>query len=196
VPPFLFLAAFADTVVLAWIGRPDAFAATVLLLLAGGYLVNSLTNAMAAVCQGIGRPDIQARQSALQLGANVVLSVGLFLLLGPLGAPLGTSLAFLAGAAYFGWRFHPVLETTTGALLREVAPVPLIGSLAATGAALAATWGRQASGRPDALLELALAGTVFAAVYLLVARLSGVLGWQELRQVTAALRRRPRLEEG
>lgn len=195
VPPFLFLAAYADTLVLAWLGRPEPVAAKVLVLLAGGYLVNSLSNAMASVCQGIGRPDIQARQSALQLIANVVLSIGLFFLLGPFGAPLGTSLAYLIGAAYFGWRFHPVLGTTTGKILRFVAPVPVAGSLLATGAALAVTWHFEIAGRLDALLELLVAGTVFSAVYLLVGRLSGFLRWSDLQELTAALRRRPQMEE-
>lgn len=194
VPPFVFLAAHADTVVLAWIGRPDPVAATVLLLLAGGYLVNSLTNAMAAVCQGIGRPDLQARQSALQLTANVVLSVGLFVLLGPFGAPLGTSLALLLGAAYFGWRFHPVLGTSTGEVLRAVAPVPVGASLLAAVAALAAAWGFAPEDRLEAVLELLLAGGVFAAVYLLIGRLAGLIGRRELRDLAAALRHRPQPE--
>ena len=106
-PPFVLASVFAGDVITAWIGRPDPFAAAVLMLLAGGYLVNSSSNAMAFVCQGIGRPDIQARQSALQLVANILLSVVLLWWIGPLGAPLGTSLALLIGAVFFAVRFHP-----------------------------------------------------------------------------------------
>jgi len=152
----------------------------VLRLLAAGYMVNSLSNAMACVCQGIGRPDIQAWQSALQLVANLVLSVLLYRLIGPLGPPLGTSLALILGAWLFAVRFHPVLGTSTLHVLRHAAAAPIIIAVVAVIAGWVATAWLGAAGRPEAALKLLLAGGVFAVVYLGGCWIIGVLGREEL----------------
>ncbi len=191
VPVFVFLAAHASAVVTAWLGAPEPMAADVLRLLAAGYMVNSLSNAMAFVCQGIGRPDIQAWQSALQLVANLVLSVLLFWLIGPLGAPAGTSLALILGAVLFAVRFHPVLGTSTAELLRDAVRAPLALSVAAAICSWATTARLDAVDRPSAVLELALAATVFATVYLIGSWVSGILGREELEVLRAAMLRGP-----
>ena len=135
---------------------------------------------MAFVCQGIGRPDIQAWQSALQLVANLVLSVLLFRWMGPLGPPLGTSLALILGAWLFAARFHPVLGTTTLRVLRHAAAAPIITAVVAAAAGWVATAGLDAAGRPEAALRLLLAGGVFVVVYLGGCWSIGVLGREEL----------------
>jgi O-antigen/teichoic acid export membrane protein len=188
VPPFIFLAANARTVMIAWLGRPEPLAAAVLLVLAGGYLVNSASNGMAFVCQGIGRPGLQARQSAIQLVANVVGSVVLLEIVGPLGAPLGTSLALILGAAVFARSVHRVLDLSTMALLREAALVPLIASLSAAAAgSLAASW-IETGTRTGALLALAVHGLVFTLVYLAVCRATGFLRMGEVGKLLRTLR--------
>ncbi len=189
IPPFILAAVFAGDVVTAWIGRPDPLAAAVIVLLAGGYLVNSLSNAMAFVCQGIGRPDIQARQSSLQLVANILLSTVLLWSIGPLGAPLGTSLALLLGAAFFAARFHPVIGTTTAVLLRRAAMAPTVAASAATAAAWFAVFGMAAGTRAEALLKLLLAGTIFAVVFLGLCVAAGVVSREDLRRLAVAIRR-------
>jgi O-antigen/teichoic acid export membrane protein len=187
VPIFVFLAVHAPAVITAWLGRPDPMAVRVLQLLTAGYMVNSLSNAMAFVCQGIGRPDIQAWQSAIQLVANLVLSVLLFRLIGPLGAPAGTSLALILGAAVFAARFHPVLGTSTAGLLRGAALPPVVLSGVAALGSWAVTARLEEGGRADALLELALAGAVFALVYLAGCWRVGLLGREELEVLRSAL---------
>jgi O-antigen/teichoic acid export membrane protein len=191
VPVFVFLAVHASAVITAWLGTPEPMAAAVLRLLAAGYMVNSLSNAMAFVCQGIGRPDIQAWQSALQLIANMVLSVLLFWMVGPLGAPAGTSLALILGAVLFAVRFHPVLGTSTVELLHHAAQTPLLLSIAAALCSWLATAGFDPVERPAAVLVLALAATVFGVVYLGGCWLSGILGRDELEVLRAALSRGP-----
>ena len=195
VPAFVFLAAHAPAVVTAWLGSPHPMAAHVLRILAAGYMVNSLSNAMAFVCQGIGRVDIQAGQSAAQLVANIVLSVALFWLLGPLGAPAGTSLAFLFGAALFAVKFHPVLGITTSDVLRRAAGVPVAASLLAVTASTAASLPLDGTQRLGALVELLAAGAAFGAVYLVVCWWAGVLGSEEIGVLRRALRSRRRQEE-
>jgi O-antigen/teichoic acid export membrane protein len=188
-PPFVLASVFAGDVITAWIGRPDPFAAAVLMLLTGGYLVNSSSNAMAFVCQGIGRPDIQARQSALQLVANILLSVVLLWWIGPLGAPLGTSLALLIGAVFFAVRFHPVIGTTTTALLRRAALAPAVAAGVAAGAAWIASSGMAAGGRAEALFKLLVGSAAFSAVYLGLCLAAGVVDRQDLRSLASAIRR-------
>jgi O-antigen/teichoic acid export membrane protein len=187
VPGFVFLAVHAQTVITAWLGAPEPMAARVLQLLAAGYMMNSLSNAMAFVCQGIGRPDIQAWQSALQLVANIVLSALLLWLIGPLGAPAGTSLALIFGAAVFAARFHPVLGTSTAELLRSAALTPLALSAAAALGSWAVAARLEAVGRADAVFELILAGVVFMAVYLAGCWRSRSVGREELAVLRSAL---------
>jgi O-antigen/teichoic acid export membrane protein len=180
VPLFVFIMMNSSDLVTAWLGRPHPMASTVLRLLAVGYMVNSLSNAMAFVCQGIGRPDIQAWQSAFQLVANIVLSVFLYHLIGPLGPPLGTSLAFILGAWLFAAKFHPVLGISTLRVLRYAAVAPVIASVLAAAAGWAVAAGLQTTGRLEAALGLSLTGAVFAAVYLCGCLVIGVLGREEL----------------
>jgi O-antigen/teichoic acid export membrane protein len=130
-PLFAFLAAYAPDLMTAWLGRPDPRAARVLLILAAGFLVNTLSNGMAFICQGIGEAGLQMRQSALQMTVNIALSIALLCAIGPYGAALGTTLALVAGAAYFVAVFHRRLGVDTVAYLRATVPVPLLVSLTA-----------------------------------------------------------------
>ena len=187
VPPLLFLAANSESIMMAWLGHPEPLAAAMLLVLAGGFLVNSLSNAMAFVCQGIGRPDLQARQSALQLVVNVGASLVLFAAIGPLGAPLGTSLALVIGAVVFARQFHKLLDLSTLALLREAALIPVLAALAGTLVGhLSGSW-ISADDRLGALSSLALNGAVFTLVYFAVCFRASFLGRADLRWLRRAL---------
>jgi O-antigen/teichoic acid export membrane protein len=188
IPPFVFLALFSQPVVTAWLGAPNPLAALILACLVPGYLVNSLSNAMAFVCQGVGQPGIQARQSALQLGLNVVLSLLLLYLMGPLGAPIGTSIALVLGAAWFAWAFHRHLGLRTLPMLRESALLPLAASLLGAGAAWLATASMAATTRADALPMVAVGFAVFSLVVLAIYLGTRQLGWRELRMLVAAMR--------
>jgi O-antigen/teichoic acid export membrane protein len=187
VPPFAFVALNAAPIMMAWVGRVDATAVAVLLVLSAGYFVNSLTNAVAFVCQGLGRPEIQTAQSALQLGANLALSVTLFWTLGPLGAPLGTTLAFLIGASYFVRRFHALLGLSTRAMLRQTVFGPLAAAAVASAAAAAVTARMTAATRFEALAELAASALVLSAVYAIACWSTGLVGARDLARLRAVL---------
>jgi O-antigen/teichoic acid export membrane protein len=186
-PPFIFLALESQTVITAWLGTPNAMAAMIIICLVPGYLINALSNGMAFVCQGVGQPGIQARQSALQLLLNIILSLTLFHLIGPLGAPIGTSIALAVGAFYFARWFHRYLGMDTWPLLKDSALLPLVGSLAGALCAWLVSGQMPAEDRPDALLKLAVSLSVFTTVYLLVAWVSGQLGRAELQLIRSAL---------
>ncbi|MBN1867620.1 oligosaccharide flippase family protein [Candidatus Sumerlaeota bacterium] len=189
IPPFALIMAFHRDAMIAWIGRPDAWASAFLILLAVGYMVNSLSNGMAFVCQGIERPGLQAEQSALQLVANVLLSVILFRYMGPCGAALGTTLALVFGAAYFAWRFHPHIGVSTRTLFREAAWIPLVASASgALVARLAVGW-IAADSRMPAILKLAAGLVVFAVVFGAICVATGCVGRTEWERVRLLLRR-------
>ena len=173
--PFFFVAMMAPDLVTAWIGRPDPTAARIMAILSLGYLVNSLSNGMAFICQGVGRPDIQMRQSVVQLLANLLFSVVLLLWIGPLGAPLGTSMALLLGAGVFARWFHAHLGVSTRAYLKETALRPLLSALIALLPLCLLNALPETTSRVAALGRLAAAGGLYAAVWLPITLWRG--GW-------------------
>ncbi len=182
-PPFVFLMCFAPETMAAWLGRPEPTAAAITVLLGAGYMVNSISNGMAFICQGIGRPDIQMRQSALQMFANLGLSIALLAAIGPMGAPIGTSLALIIGAAYFAVAFHRAMDIGTWAFLRRVAVPPLACAALAVVPALAVKLAPGES-RLLALAKLAVAGALYAVVWILLAARAGLLpaAWRPWRR--------------
>ncbi len=182
-PPFFFLAAHAALLIRAWLGQPNANAAILLVLLTAGYAANSLSNGMAFVCQGVGRPDIQATQSIIQLVLNVGFSILLFSLIGPLGAAIGTSLALLIGAAVFVVHFHRYLGIRTSTLLRETALGPFLASLAAAVVSRFVFSGLELTDRWMALAGLAGAGLLFLLVFLVICLLSGQIGKNDMTRL-------------
>lgn len=188
-PPFFFLAAHAEPIMQAWLGQANTQAAMIMVLLCTGYAANSLSNGMAYVCQGVGRPDIQAFQSVIQMLLNVGLSVILYLLIGPLGAAVGTSLALLAGAAVFVVYFHRYLKVSSGYLLRKTALVPFLASLAAAVVSRAAMFGADLANRWTALGALAWAGMVFLVVFLGICLAGGQIVRSDLSRLRSVWQR-------
>ncbi len=184
-PPFFFLAAHAKLIIFVWLGQENSQAATLLLLLTGGYAVNSLSNGMAFVCQGVGRPDIQARQSIIQLLFNIGLSLLFFRLIGPLGAAVGTSLALLIGAVIFVHHFHRHLEVNTLALLREAVLGPLLASMAAATASFIGLAGTMPIDRWSGLADLIWGALLFMVVFVGTCLGSGQITRQDLYRLRA-----------
>lgn len=182
-PPFFFLAAHAELIMRVWLGQANHRAATLMILLSAGYAANSLSNGMAYVCQGVGRADIQAAQSVIQLLLNVALSIVLFLLIGPLGAAVGTSLSLLAGAAVFVVYFHRYLGISSGSLLRRTALVPFLASLAAAAVSRLALSGMDQADRWMALGGLAGGGLLFLVVFLGICLAGGQIGLSDLSRL-------------
>lgn len=188
IPPFIYLATQSRTFIMAWLGQPDNNASLILLCLAMGYMVNSLSNGMAFVCQGIGKPGIQSRQSALQLGVNVVLSLLLVRMIGPMGAPVGTSLALILGAIYFARTFHRHLGISTFSLLRDTAGVPIAASILGVLIAWLFTGQMLSFTRTEALMKLALSWTVFSTVVMGFYLSIGSIGRPEIGLLFSAMR--------
>lgn len=152
-PAAAVLVVSADPLVRLWIGEPVPLAATSVALLAGGYAVNLISGAAAAVTRAEGEPGRETRAMALTAALNVAVSVPLLVALGPAGVPAGTALATVLGTAYFLRRFHRDSDRP----LRPVAEAvwrPLVAAAAAA-AGVVALSGRLPDG--DTRLDAAAA---------------------------------------
>jgi O-antigen/teichoic acid export membrane protein len=180
------LVAGADPLVRLLIGEPLPLAATSLALLAGGYAVNLISGAAAAVTRAEGHPGRETRAMVLTAALNVVVSAPLLVALGPEGVPAGTALATVVGTGYFLWRFH----RDSGRPLRPLAAAvwrPLVAGVAAT-AAVVAVAGHlpDGDGRLDAAAAVAARGALCLA---LGAGLLVALHALDVRRPVRALRR-------
>lgn len=179
IPLFAFLAAYAPDLMTAWMGRPQPEAARVLLILSAGFMVNTLSNGMAFICQGIGEAGLQMRQSVLQMTANLVLSILLLVAIGPYGAPLGTSLALMIGAAYFLVLFHRRIGVRTAEYLQATVWIPLLVSLAAAPGIVLAFF--PSGGRIESLLRVGIGGAVLGTAVLVAGLRIDPGGWSRVR---------------
>lgn len=96
----------AEPLVELWIGRPLPLAVTTVVLLAAAYAVNLTSGAAATVTRAEGEPGRETRYALVAAGLNVALAVPLLLVLGPVGVPLATTVAYVLATAYFFWHFH------------------------------------------------------------------------------------------
>jgi O-antigen/teichoic acid export membrane protein len=183
-PPFFFLTAHAEFIIRVWLGQANHQAALIMVLLCVGYAANSLSNGMAYVCQGVGRPDIQAVQSVVQLLLNVGCSIVLFMVIGPLGTAVGTSVALVAGACVFVIHFHRYMRIPSLSLLRETALIPCLASLAAAVISRFFMFGSNPADRWAAFGVLVLAGLLFVAVYLGICLVTGHIDRRDLDRLS------------
>lgn len=195
IPPFFFLAFHASSIMKVWIGTPHPHAATLIVLLSFGYGVNSLSNGMAYICQGVGRPDIQAVQSVIQLLSNIGLSVVLFVFIGPMGAAAGTSLAMFAGASVYVVYFHSYLGICTRSFLRKTAMVPFFASCVAALISRLFLLQSESFDRWILLGRLLVSGTVFSLVFLGICIVCRYLVYEDFTRLRdALLQRKERFE--
>lgn len=182
-PLFAFVALMAPSLVEVWAGQPVPFAATTATCLALGYLAAALTSGMTHIAQGAGRPGLQLEQSVLQLATNLVASIVLYRWLGPIGAPMGTSVALVLGAAWMMLRLHRALEMSGARLVRTSVLAPLLCTLGASLAGAAASGTpTDASGR-GLLLHVTWTGVVFVVTFAFLSGASGAVGLAELQRL-------------
>lgn len=186
VPVFVFVAGHAGALVQGWTGTRIPLAATTVVLLAAGYLCVSLGSGMVRIAQGMGRQRLQTEQALVQLVANVACSLVLYRLLGPFGAPLGTSIALALGTLVLTIRLHRALGEPAWPLLRaSVVPPALCATLA-----LAAIWMAAPSldvpGRL-VLWPLAIRGVAFAAAFAACCLLTRTIDPSEIRSLAGLL---------
>lgn len=128
------LAACASSVVVLWLGHPVPFAAACLLALCPAVAIGSLTGVASAFCRAEGTPGRETRFVVITAALNIILTVALAVVLGPIGVPVATSVATVLGAAGFLVSFHRVTGRPARLLFNALA-LPVAAGLAAAAAA-------------------------------------------------------------
>jgi O-antigen/teichoic acid export membrane protein len=100
------IAAGAGPLVMLWLGRPLPLAAATIVVLAPAYALNLTSGAAAAVARAEGAPGRETRYAVLAAVLNAALTVPLLFVVGPLGVPISTAVAYVVATAYFFVHFH------------------------------------------------------------------------------------------
>jgi O-antigen/teichoic acid export membrane protein len=160
------VAGLADRIVVLWIGRAIPEVTTLLWwLLAGSASAAMLTGAGTAICRGCGRPGIETTYLAVNLALNVVLTIALVLLIGPVGTAVATGLTWALSSILFLFVLHRSLDLPVEASSRASGTALLAAAVAAV-----VYWTSGVLGLPverqDALWSLAWLGAGSGLVYL------------------------------
>ncbi len=187
-PLLVFTVVGAGPILRVWLGVELPEARLAVQLLAAGYYANLVSGMANTVAVGMGRPDLEMRRSLLTTVLNLGLSAGLIALLGFAGAPLGTSLALIAGSLYLFTRFHAAFGQPLAALGRLLRG-PALLTVPTAGAAwlLLRAGDRLGEGFWPPALALALTGALIAVAYLVLAIRQGVVASRDLQAVQARL---------
>ena len=94
--PMIFLSGASFAAIIAWLGTDFVVAAGVGSALVFAYAVNVASGPGTSVARGVGRPQIDRNYSTISLCINVVLTLVLGVLLGPVGVIAATVLAMIS----------------------------------------------------------------------------------------------------
>jgi O-antigen/teichoic acid export membrane protein len=160
------VAGLADRLIVLWIGHPIPEVTTLLwLLIAGAASAAMLTGPGTAICRGVGRVEIETAYLAFNLVLNVVLTVSLVLLIGPIGTAVATGLTWALASILFLFVLHRALDLPADASRRAGAAALLAAAAAAALYWTSGVWGLD-QGRRDAFVSIALLGSAGGLVYL------------------------------
>ncbi len=116
---FLFIGVFAQQIVRVWFWDDKYLASVaVIRVLAIGYFFNIMTGVASSLAAGLGKTEYDRRYGIFASIFNLVATVGLLLVLGPIGIALGTSLSLMLGALYYMVLFHDFIEVRSAEVFR------------------------------------------------------------------------------
>ncbi|HTX98717.1 MAG TPA: oligosaccharide flippase family protein [Bacteroidota bacterium] len=128
---FVFVAAFAPLIMIAWMGETYESSAMIVRILAVGYFANIVTGVASAMVAGLGRTEFSRRFGLVVIGVNIVAALTGAALFGSVGIALGTSCSLVLGAIYFLAQFHRHMEVPTGRIFEVLSKPLAIGVVAA-----------------------------------------------------------------
>jgi O-antigen/teichoic acid export membrane protein len=166
-PAFTFVALFAPDLFTAWLGGEYPNSVLVARILSFALFMNVMTGGISFVSQGQGLPGFQMRAMLVQAIVNCVLSTGLAMLFGFLGAVTGTAIAVTTGSVVFIWSYgRTIVESPLrmfgGMALRAFLPlIPAIVFSIALRALVSGVFG--STGQWEAVLLLVVEGVAFVA---------------------------------
>jgi O-antigen/teichoic acid export membrane protein len=172
--------AFIET----WVGQGYGSSVTVMRILCVGYFFYTLAAPSSHMVAGLGRPEYPRNAEVFNLILNLVLSIALIRRFGFYGAPLGTSIAMTAAAAYYVWAFHRFVGRPLLPFLKSTLVKPAVCAITSGLVALAVTTtlGPYLPGsRLYSLLMFIAGGALFTALYVLLAVKVSYVGADDLR---------------
>ena len=123
------VAGLADQLVILWLGHPIHEVTILLwLLIVGSASAAILTGPGTAICRGCGRVGIETTYLVFNLVLNLVLTISLVLLIGPIGTAVATGSTWAVSSVLFLFVLHKRLDLPAEASRRAGAT----GVLAAT----------------------------------------------------------------
>jgi O-antigen/teichoic acid export membrane protein len=160
------VAGLADRLVVLWIGHPIPQVTILLwLLVTGSASAAMLTGPGTAICRGCGRVGIETTYLAFNLVLNLVMTVSLVLLIGPIGTAVATGSTWALSSILFLFVLHKNLDLPAEASRRAGGT-----ALLAAAVAVALYWMSSIIGLPqgryDAFVSIALLGAAGSLVYL------------------------------
>lgn len=196
VPLTALLLGAAALMMKSWQGTSVDFEvpATVLRVLAVGYLANTLAGAGVTVALGMGRPDLQMKAGLLAMSSNIVLTVTLVLTVGFWGIPAATTISMVLSWLWFSRVFGRLVGVPAREAFRQALVWPALAAGAGLGVCALGDWFAYGlDGRMLNLTALTLAAGAFIGVYLFVLRLTPFVDDRDIEYFddTLGLRRVP-----
>ncbi len=181
----LVVAGLADRLVVLWMGHPIPQVTILLwLLITGSASAAMLTGPGTAICRGCGRVGIETTYLAFNLVLNLILTVVLVLLIGPIGTAVATGSTWALSSILFLFVLHKNLDLPIEASRRAGGTAMLAAAVA-----VGLYWTSSAFGIPlgrrEAFTSIMLLGTAGGLVYL---GLVGSFGLVSLRDAYGGLR--------
>lgn len=187
IPLLVFTVTGAGHILMAWAGVEAVEARQAVWLLALGYFFYQVSATASLTSVGMNRPGLEMRRSLLAGTVNLLGSAVFIPMLGFPGAPLGTAVSLVAGAAYLMRQvrldFGQSASSVVGVLRRPVA----LALPTAAGASLI-LWLTE-GGRGITVVALAGAALIIGVPFLLLGIREGVVPSDWLRSIPLRLRR-------
>jgi O-antigen/teichoic acid export membrane protein len=163
------VAGLSDRLVTIWVGRPVPEVTPLVWLLIGGSAAAAiLTGPGTAVSRGSGRPGLEASYLGANLLLNLVATIVLILLMGPIGTAAATGLTWAASSVFFILLLHRQMDLPGPASWRGAgaAALALVGAIAMYTVSSALT---VAESRADAVWSMMWLGPMAVVAYLAAA---------------------------
>jgi O-antigen/teichoic acid export membrane protein/GT2 family glycosyltransferase len=172
VPIFIFLFAFADAIMITWMGSDKYYLSVqILRILVVGQLANLIFSAPGnSITPNIGIPKFQMLEGIINLIINLILSYILIKNYGITGAAIGATAAISISALYILYESSKYFGRNTLSLISGIYFKPLLAGIIS----IAAAFGTQiilnsvslaAADRPSGIILLIICGIVFTSVY-------------------------------
>ena len=179
------VAGLVDQLSVLWIGEALPQVRVLLwLLITGTATAAILTGTGTAISRGCGQAAIEATYLAVNLVLNLVFTITLVLLIGPIGTAVATGLTWALSSILFVFVLHRKMDLPVEASRQAAGAALLAGVTAAivywTSSSLALPDGRQ-----EALTSVALLGTASVLLYFALLASFGLLS---VRRVYGSLR--------